>query len=87
MENKKAVIECLEILISLDSVKEIDFIGSGQSRAFRLDWQAKFEDVGKKIKLFEEGEEDDEDEEEAASEEDENNDYESDLLELSQKLE
>jgi len=80
IENKKAVTECLNILISIESVKEIDFVGNGQSRAFRTDWAAKFAAVEKNIKLFEEGEEDEDEEE--ASEEEENTDYESDLLEL-----
>jgi len=29
VENKKAVTECLDILLAIDSVREIDFIGSG----------------------------------------------------------
>ncbi len=47
-----------------------------------MDWQARFGDADKNVKLFEEGEEDEEDEEEESDGE-ENNDYESDLLELS----
>ena len=85
VENKKAVTECLQILISIESVKEIDFVGNGQSKAFRNEWAAKFSEAEKNIKLFEEGEEDEDEEE--ASEEEENTDYESDLLELTQKLE
>ena len=81
VESKKAVTECLQILISIESVKEIDFVGSGQSRAFRTEWSGKFTEAEKNIRLFEEGEED-EDEEEASEEEEDTADYESDLQEL-----
>jgi Ran GTPase-activating protein 1 len=87
VESKKAVTECLEILVSLGSVKEIDFVGSGQSKTFKSSWFVKFAEAGKNIRLFDEGEEEEEADENEDEEEEDNHDYENDLEELSQKLE
>lgn len=51
-------------MIQTASLKEIDFIGNGQTRSFRSEWSANFEKAGKNIRLFEEGEEDEEADEE-----------------------
>ena len=87
IENRKAVTECLQIMIQTASLKEIDFIGNGQTRSFKSEWFASFEKAGKNIRLFEEGEEDEDADEDQEQEDQDGGDFEDELEELTQKLE
>jgi len=88
VESRKAATECLEVLISLEGINSVDFIGNVQSKKFNKEWIAKFAEAEKSLKVFEEeDEEGDEDEdEEEEEEEEEEGEYEPELTKLSEKL-
>lgn len=89
VESKVAAAECLQILLEMESIKTVDFIGNVQSRKFTKEWQVKFTDSEKDLKVTEEEEMDDDeaaDADEEEDEEEEDDGYKSSLSELCEKL-
>ena len=68
VESKKCAVECLELLLKVESLENIDFVGNMESVRLQKEWKAKFE--GKEIRLAEDEEcsDDDCDEEDECSE-------------------
>lgn len=77
--------ECLQVLLSLDSLKQVEFIGNVLSKKWNREWASKFADAGKDLKWREDEDDEDEDDEEEDDHE-ENDAHEEALSELCAKL-
>jgi Ran GTPase-activating protein 1 len=74
VESQKMAGECLEVLSTFETLRQVEFIGNVQSKKWNRDWAGKFKDMGKDLKWCDEEDDDEEDEDEEHEEDDQHED-------------
>lgn len=74
-------------MLDIGSITYVEFVGNVLSNKFNKEWQIKFSEAERELKLFEDEDTDGDDEDEEDEEEDEDTGYETDLSALCEKLE